>query len=69
MMMYHSLLRTEENSFQDFTQGLSKYQDWFCHPRASDCLTHKDALEDSMKNVAVDLRVNTWPRSVRLDIN
>ena len=66
--MYHTIVRTDPGSFKDYLEGINKYQDWYCHPQDSEAVTHREALEISMKDASVDTKMLTWPRSVRLAI-
>merc|ERR1719342_1804211 len=63
--LYHSMVRTEEDSFNDFISGIEKYLDWYCDPAGSESFTHKDALEEAMGDTVVDTEYIQWPYSVR----
>ena len=66
MTMYHTLVRTEADTFQEYVQGLHQYHEWYCQPEGSGILTHREAVQQAMKDVSVDTQLLTWPKSVRL---
>ena len=68
MMKYQDMLRTEEDSFDSFLQGISRYQDWYCQPQGSGVMTHREAVQTAMETSQIDTRMTSWPKSVRIAI-
>ena len=67
MDAYHMSIKTEEDSFQMFRNGMDQYFEWFCNPQGKES-THRDALAKAMCEVSIGGKMKKWPKSLKLTL-
>ena len=67
MQAYHNSIKTDQESFEMFREGMDQYFDWFCNPRSKES-THRDALAKAMWKVSLGGKMKKWPKSLKLTL-
>ena len=67
MHAYHMSIKTNQESFEMFREGLDEYFAWFCKPQGKEP-THRDALAKAMWEVSIGGKVKKWPKSLKLTL-